>query len=171
MPGLKNFGFGILSVAFISISARAADIERLDADSPTSPYSPIVAVPPGFTTYYIAGMVAKPLKPATNGEPTDWGDITYATKGALEKLKVTMAKKGLTLGDVVQAQIFMAPDPHVGGGIDFKGMNAVWLTYFGTNDQPNKPSRAAFKVASLAGVGPLIEIQCIAAKKSSDSTR
>jgi hypothetical protein len=27
--------------------------------------------------------------------------------------------EALTFGDVVQAHIYMAPDPHVGGGIDF----------------------------------------------------
>ncbi len=30
-----------------------------------------------------------------------------------------MAKAGLTLGDVVQAHVFMAPDPKMNGGMDF----------------------------------------------------
>jgi enamine deaminase RidA (YjgF/YER057c/UK114 family) len=148
------------------LPAQAADIARQAAASPTSPFSEIVAVPAGYTTYYVSGMLAKPKTPAAGGKPADWGDISYATKGALENLKESMAKEGLTFGDVVQAHVFMAPDPHVpGGGIDFAGMNKVWLTYFGTKEQPNKPSRAAFKVASLAAVGPLVEIEFIAAKK------
>ncbi|HVZ27772.1 MAG TPA: Rid family hydrolase [Rhizomicrobium sp.] len=157
---------GLLGVSALCAPAGAADIERLKADSPTSPFSEIVAVPPGYTTYYISGMLAKPLKPAAGGKPADWGDIAYATKGALESLKAQMTKEGLTFGDVVAAHVFMAPDPHVNGGIDFAGMNKVWLTYFGTKDQPNKPSRAAFKVASLASVGPLVEIEFVAAKKA-----
>lgn len=158
---------GLLGAGLLSVPAQAADIARLKADNPKSPFSEIVAVPPGYTTYYISGMLAKPLKPAAGGKPADWGDIGYATKGALENLKASMAMDGLTFGDIVQAHVFMAPDPHVpGGGIDFAGMNKVWLTYFGTKDQPNKPSRAAFKVAGLAAAGPLVEIEFIAAKKA-----
>ena len=167
MQGIKRLALvGLLGAGVFCVPAQAADIDRLKADAPTSPFSEIVAVPPGYTTYYISGMLAKPLKPAAGGKPADWGDIAYATKGALEALKAQMTKEGLTFSDVVQAHVFMAPDPHVGGGIDFAGMNKVWLTYFGTKDQPNKPSRAAFKVASLASVGPLVEIEFIAAKKA-----
>ena len=167
MRGIKRLALlGLLGTVALGAPAGAADIDRLKADSPTSPFSEIVAVPPGYTTYYISGMLAKPLKPAAGGKPADWGDIAYATKGALEALKEQMTKVGLTFGDVVQAHVFMAPDPHVNGGIDFPGMNKVWLTYFGTKDQPNKPSRAAFKVASLAAVGPLVEIEFIAVKKA-----
>jgi enamine deaminase RidA (YjgF/YER057c/UK114 family) len=168
MRGIKTLvSLGLLGASALCAPAQAADIDRLKADSPTSPFSEIVAVPPGYTTYYISGMLAKPLKPAANGKPADWGDIAYATKGALEALKEQMTKEGLSFGDVVQAHVFMAPDPHVpNGGIDFPGMNKVWLTYFGTKEQPNKPSRAAFKVASLAAPGPLVEIEFIAAKKA-----
>ena len=73
---------------------------------------------------------------------------------------------GLGFGDIVQAHVFMAPDPKLNGGMDFMGMNKVWLTYFGTKEQPNKPARAAFKVAALAGPGALLEIEFIAAKKA-----
>jgi enamine deaminase RidA (YjgF/YER057c/UK114 family) len=166
---MKNrTGFFLLALAAAAAfcaPARAADVERLKADAATAPFSEIVAVPPGYTTYYISGMLGNPLKPAAGGKPADWGDIGYATKGALEALKAQMTKEGLTFGDVVQAHVFMAPDPHVGGGIDFPGMNKVWLTYFGTKDQPNKPARAAFKVAGLAAPGPLVEIEFIAVKK------
>jgi enamine deaminase RidA (YjgF/YER057c/UK114 family) len=164
MIGLALLSF--LCGAALTAPARAADIDRLKEDNPNAPFSAIVAVPPGYTTYYVSGMLAKPMKPAANGKPADWGDIGYNTKGALESLKAAMAKEGLGFGDVVAAHVFMAPDPHVGGGIDFAGMNKVWLTYFGTKDQPNKPSRAAFKVASLASNGPLLEIEFIAAKKA-----
>jgi enamine deaminase RidA (YjgF/YER057c/UK114 family) len=167
MRGIKRLVLlALLSGASWCGAAQAADIDRLKADAPTSPFSEIVAVPPGYTTYYISGMLAKPLKPAAGGKPADWGDISYATKGALEALKAQMTKEGVSFGDVVQAHVFMAPDPHVNGGIDFAGMNKVWLTYFGTKEQPNKPSRAAFKVASLANIGPLVEIEFIAVKKA-----
>ncbi len=108
-----------------------------------------------------SGSVATPKSPAANGKPADWGDISYQTKSTLEGLKATMAKMGVGLGDVVQAHVFLTPDA------DFGAMNKVWLTEFGTKDQPNKPARAAFHVQALAGPGPLLEIEFIAAKKVS----
>jgi enamine deaminase RidA (YjgF/YER057c/UK114 family) len=145
--------------------ANAADITRIPEDRPNAPFVALAAVPTGYTTYYISGSVAKPKTPAMNGKQADWGDTAYQTKSTLDNLSATMAKAGLNLGDVVQAHVFMAPDPSKGGAMDFAGMNKVWLTYFGTVKQPNKPARAAFKVAALAGPGALLEIEFIAAKK------
>ena len=147
-------------------AANAAGIERIPEDRPNAPFVALAAVPPGYTTYYVSGSVAKPMTPAANGKPANWGDTAYQTKSTLDNLSATMAKAGLTLGDVVQAHVFMAPDPAKGGEMDFAGMNKVWLTYFGTPKQPNKPARAAFKVAALAGPGALLEIEFIAAKKN-----
>jgi enamine deaminase RidA (YjgF/YER057c/UK114 family) len=146
-------------------SANAADIMRVQEARPNAPFVAIAGVPPGYTTYYISGTTAKPKTPAMNGKPADWGDTAYQTKSTLDNLTAIMAKSGLSFGDIVQAHVFMAPDPSKGGDMDFAGMNKVWLTYFGTPKQPNKPARAAFKVAALAGKGALLEIEFIAAKK------
>lgn len=148
-------------------AANAADLTRLTEPALAgAPFVEAVAVPPGYTTYYVSGSVATPQTPAAGGKPAVWGDIGYQTKSTLDGLKKTMAKLGLTLGDVVQAHVFMAPDPAMKGGMDFAGMNKAWLTEFGTKAQPNKPARAAFKVAALAGEGALLEIEFIAAKKA-----
>ena len=139
---------GTLAATFLvgaMVSANAADIMRVPEDRPNAPFVALAAVPPGYTTFYISGSVAKPKTPAANGKMADWGDTAYQTKSTLDNLSATMAKAGLTLGDVVQAHVFMAPDPSKGGAMDFAGMNKVWLTYFGTPNQPNKPARAAFK--------------------------
>ncbi|HEX4637253.1 MAG TPA: Rid family hydrolase [Rhizomicrobium sp.] len=159
---------GSLAASLIAAAisqASAVDIMRIPEERPNAPFVALAAVPPGYTTFYISGSVAKPKTPAMNGKPADWGDTAYQTKSTLDNLSATMAKAGLTLGDVVQAHVFMAPDPSKGGEMDFPGMNKVWLTYFGTPKQPNKPARAAFKVAALAGPGALLEIEFIAAKK------
>ena len=66
---------------------------------------------------------------------------------------------GLTFGDVVQAHVFLAGDPAKGGKMDFAGMNSSWFKEFGTAAQPNKPARAAFQVAALAGRDALVEIE------------
>jgi enamine deaminase RidA (YjgF/YER057c/UK114 family) len=166
---MKSTHFLMAATAALCITASAAgaaDIMRIPEANPMAPFVELAAVPPGYTTYYISGSVATPKTPAANGKPADWGDITYQTGSVLANLKATMAKAGLTLGDVVQAHVFMAPDPKMNGGMDFMGMNKVWLTEFGTKAQPNKPARAAFKVAALAGPGALLEIEFIAAKKA-----
>ena len=77
-----------------------------------------------------------------------------------------MAKLGLTFGDIVQAHVFLAGDPNKGGKMDFAGMNSSWFKEFGTAEQPNKPARAAFQVAALAGGDALVEIEFIAVKKA-----
>jgi enamine deaminase RidA (YjgF/YER057c/UK114 family) len=43
-------------------------------------------------------------------------------------------------------------------------MNAAYSQFFGTTEQPNKPSRSAVQVAALAAAGPLVEIEVIAVK-------
>ena len=50
--------------------------------------------------------------------------------------------------------------------MDFAGMNSSWFKEFGTAEQPNKPARAAFQVAALAGSDHLVEIEFIAVKKA-----
>jgi enamine deaminase RidA (YjgF/YER057c/UK114 family) len=160
-----------LALSGLTISAatvaEAADVTRLAEPGMTAaPFAEAVAVPPGYTTYYVSGSLATPQKPAAGGKPAVWGDIGYQTRSVLTNLKGTLAKLGLTFGDVVQAHVFMAPDPAMQGGIDFAGMNKVWLTEFGTKDQSNRPARAAFKVAGLASAGPLLEIEFIAVKQA-----
>ena len=152
-------------LACATAQVNAADVMRYPVDRPDAPFVAMAAVPPGLTTYYISGTTSGPKTPAMNGQPADWGDTAYQTKATLDNLAKVMAKAGLTFGDIVQAHVFMAPDPSKGGEMDFAGMNKVWLTYFGTPEQPNKPARAAFKVAALAGKGALLEIEFIAAKK------
>jgi enamine deaminase RidA (YjgF/YER057c/UK114 family) len=109
-------------------------------------------VPAGYDTYYVSGAAGK-------------GDDTAAqTAATLDGLKAQLAKLGLTFGDVVQAHVFLAPDPKT-GKMDFAGMNSSWFKYFGTPDQPNKPARAAFQVGALAGQNAMVEIEFIAVKK------
>jgi enamine deaminase RidA (YjgF/YER057c/UK114 family) len=145
---------------------HAQEVMRVPEAAATAPFAALVAVPPGYTTYYISGSIAAPKTPAADGKPADWGDIAYQTASVLDSLQATMAKAGLDFGNVVQAHVYMAPDPAKGGGMDFAGMNKVWLTRFGTPTQPNKPARAAFKVAALAADGPLLEIEFIAVKRA-----
>ena len=138
--------------------AEAQEIKRIVA-APSALFSSVVAVPPGYTLYFVSGALATPITPAANGQPANWGDSTQQTQSVLNNLKASMGKAGLTFGDVVKATAFMGPD------LDFTAMNKVWQTEFGTAAQPNKPTRAAFHVQALAAPGAQLEIEFIAAKK------
>jgi enamine deaminase RidA (YjgF/YER057c/UK114 family) len=82
----------------------------------------------------------------------------------LNTIKATLARLGLTMSDVVKMTIFMVGDPAKDNKMDFAGMMAGYKQFFGTAEQPNKPSRSAVQVAALAAPGALIEIEVIAAK-------
>jgi len=154
-----------LSLLLIAAPAGAADIVRTPAASPKAPLAAAVTVPAGSTLYFLSGALSAADPKAAPGTTAAFGGDTEAqTIGALTQLKATLAGLGLTLGDVVQAHVFLAGDPAKGGDIDFAGLNAGWNQFFGTADQPNKPARATVKVAALVVPGALVEIEVTAAK-------
>jgi enamine deaminase RidA (YjgF/YER057c/UK114 family) len=116
-------------------------------------------------TLYVAGQMASPITPAdpAKGTPAAYGDTKAQTLSALKTIETILKTQGLTLADVVQMDVFLAPDPAT-GKMDFAGMNAAYSTYFGTPEQPNKPVRAAMQVAALATSWGLVEIQVVAVK-------
>jgi enamine deaminase RidA (YjgF/YER057c/UK114 family) len=147
-----------IALSGLATAAQAQEISRTVAN-PNALFASVVAVPPGYTLYFVSGALPAPVTPAANGQPANWGDSTQQTQSVLNTLKASMAKAGLTFGDVVKATAFMGPD------LDFQAMNKVWQTEFGTPAQPNKPARAAFHVQALAAPGAQLEIEFIAAKK------
>jgi enamine deaminase RidA (YjgF/YER057c/UK114 family) len=116
-------------------------------------------------TLYVAGQMASPVTTAdkTKGTPAVYGDTKTQALSALATIEKILKSQGLTMGDVVQMDVFLAPDPAT-GKMDFAGMNEAYSTYFGTADQPNKPVRAAMQVAALATSWGLVEIQVVAVK-------
>jgi enamine deaminase RidA (YjgF/YER057c/UK114 family) len=154
---------------FAFTAVHAQNVERLPGN-PALPFIPGIKVPAGYDTYYFSGATATVVDTgAPKGSYQSFGDIATQTRSALDSLKASLAKFGLTFGDVVQARVFMSPDPSQGGGVDFAAMSKVWLTEFGSPAQPNKPVRAAVEVAGLIGPGLLIEIEMIAVKKASSN--
>ena len=148
---VKYGAFAVLGLGLVASGALAADVMH-NQENAKAPFASSVMVPAGYDTYYVSGAAGK-------GANTE--EQAAAT---LEDLKGQLAKLGLTFGDVVQAHVFLAPDPAT-GKMDFAGMNKSWFKYFGTADQPNKPARAAFQVGALAGP-TMVEIEFIAVKKA-----
>jgi len=156
----------LLAAAALIASAgavHAAELKRIGA--PNSPISEAVVVPPGSTTIYVSGITPKPVTPAANGAPAVFGDIKAQTTSALTQISDILKDEHMTMGDVAMMRIYMAADST--GAIDTAGMNAVFRTFFGTTDQPNKPSRVTFQVARLVNPALLIEIEAQAAKAPS----
>jgi enamine deaminase RidA (YjgF/YER057c/UK114 family) len=150
---LKYGSLAVLGASLFISGASAADVMH-NQESAKAPFASSVMVPGGYNTFYISG---------STGKGADTAEQTAAT---LAGLKAQMAKLGLTFGDIVQAHVFLAGDPNKGGKMDFAGMNSSWFKEFGTAEQPNKPARAAFQVAALAGSDALVEIEFIAVKKA-----
>jgi enamine deaminase RidA (YjgF/YER057c/UK114 family) len=83
-------------------------------------------------------------------------------------IQAVLKDQGLTMGDIVEMQVFMVGDPAKGGNLDFAGMNAAYAKFFGTPDQPNRPVRAAgLQLEHLASANGLVEIMTIAVKSAS----
>jgi enamine deaminase RidA (YjgF/YER057c/UK114 family) len=68
------------------------------------------------------------------------------------------------MGDVVKMQVFLVGDPAKGGKMDFAGFMDGYTQYFGTEAQPNLPSRSVMQVAALAAPGFLVEIEVTAVR-------
>ncbi len=169
---MKSFQKTALSVSFAAVllcgavtAASAQGIQRIYGENAASPIAAAVSVPPGYTTFYISGALPKPVTPAANGQPANFGDTATQTRSVLDGLKAVMEKQGIGFGDVVAAHVFLSETA------DFPAMNKVWATEFGTAAQPNKPARAAFRTYALVLPGADLEIEFIAAKKVGGKTK
>jgi enamine deaminase RidA (YjgF/YER057c/UK114 family) len=130
------------------------------------PIASVVTVPPGATTYYLSGLPASVSNPnAPKGSVESYGDTKTQTISALTSIKGVLAEQGLTMGDVVSMHVFVVGDPAKDGKMDFAGMMEGYTQFFGTKEQPNKPSRTTVQVSSLVGPGQLVEIEVVAAHK------
>lgn len=118
------------------------------------PISSGAVVPAGFETFYLSGIPGAPSA----------GDTRAQTFDALTKLGAVLKERGYGYGDVVNVKVYLVGDPTKGGAMDFAGMNAAFKTFFGTPEQPHKPSRVTVQVAGLALPGSLVEIEMTAAR-------
>ena len=115
-------------------------------------------------TLYLSGQLASPVTPADAAKGTEavYGDTKTQSLSALTKIQALLKEQGLDMKDVVKMTVFLAGDPKNSGKLDFPGLQASYLQFFGTADQPNKPARSAMQVAALAAPWALVEIEVIA---------
>jgi enamine deaminase RidA (YjgF/YER057c/UK114 family) len=117
-------------------------------------------------TLYVSGQLGSPVTPAdpAKGTPAVYGDTKAQATSEFLKIQAILKDQGLTMGDVVNMHVYMAGDPAKDGKLDFAGLQAAYTQFFGTADQPNKPTRAAMQVAALAAPWALVEIEVIAVR-------
>src|SRR5579859_3178444 len=150
----------MLAVALAGCVQQSGPVTRTGAA--TAMISSTTTVPVGYETIYLSGMTGT-LPTPQGGTPPDSGDTETQAVRALEKIKAALADQGLGLGDVVMMHAYLAADPATGRG-DGKGWGAAYSKFFGTADQPNKPSRTSVTV-TLGSPVAKIEIETIAVRK------
>lgn len=165
-PLLTRMAAGVsLALLQLATPAHADDIRRTASPTSQVPLSTTVSVPAGSRIVFFSGNLADVADPAApKGSIAAYGNTTTQVTSILKKFEKLLAAEGLTLGDVVKVNVFMAGDPELGGKMDFAGLNAAYGQYFGTAAQPNKPVRTALQVYALPMPGGLVEIEMTAAK-------
>lgn len=142
-----------LSLAATAQAAPAPMVKYVASPSPASPISSGAIVPGGSELFFVSGIPGDPKA----------GDTAAQTVDSLTKLAKVLTDNGYTLADVVNAKVYLVADPAT-GKMDFMGMNGSFKKFFGTADEPNKPSRVTVQIAALAAPGSLVEIELVAAK-------
>lgn len=69
----------------------------------------------------------------------------------------------MDMGDVVKMTVFLVGVPELEGRMDSAAMNEVFRSFFGTAEQPNRPTRSTIQVAALGRPGMYVEIEAVAA--------
>ena len=152
----------LLSAA--TLAQAESTIERHLNEGSTFPIAKAVTLKAGTDIIYLSGTV-----PAAFDETKDKNSVAYfgtmeqQTVSVLTRIESRLGDLGLTMKDVVKMQAFLVPDKTTQQA-DFSGFMKGYTQFFGTQAQPNLPSRSALNVHSLVNPGWLIEIEVVAAK-------
>lgn len=153
------------ALGFIAInSASAGDIVRHKIPGSNFPIALGVEIPPDATVIYVSGQgPAIADETATRGTFAAYGNTETQTVSTLNRVKGALEAMGLQMSDVFKMQVFLVGDPDNNNRLDFGGFMEGYTQFFGTEEQPNLPSRSVMEVAALANPGWLVEIEVTAA--------
>jgi len=156
----------VLCVGIAAVGQSGEKVERMPMSNPDLPIAGAVVVPEGYDTIYVSGHIPKVANPsAAKGSTEMYGDTKTQTMSVLQQIEDLLTTQGLKMADVVMVHVFLVGDPANGGKMDFAAMNAGFLQFFGSKQQPNKPARSTVQVVALAAPGALVEIEAIAVRK------
>lgn len=145
------------------LAAFAEDVIRHKTPGSDFPIARAVEVPAGKTTVYLSGMV--PSIADQDADPASaeaWGDTEAQTVSVLNNIDAVLKDLDLTMADVVKMQVFLvAPE---GERADFDGFMKGYTQFFGTEAQPDLPSRSAMIVEALVHPRWLVEIEVTAVR-------
>ncbi|GAA0599721.1 RidA family protein [Paenochrobactrum glaciei] len=149
----------------LSGQAFAQDVIRHKAPGSTFPIAQAVEVPAGKTTVYLSGAVPTVVdEKAEKNTIAAYGDTKSQTETVLKSIEKSLASLDLKMSDVIKMQVFLVGDPEKGGKMDFAGFMEGYTQFFGTEAQPNLPSRSVMQVAALASPAWLVEIEVTAVR-------
>lgn len=158
---------GVAATSFLALASQAglaADSGVIrNGNAPGRPILSSVEVPASKNLVFLSGQVPSPTNPDAPREQQTLGDMETQTMSVLKKIDDHLKSIGLTMGDVVKAQAFLVADPKT-GLVDRDGFNKAFAKYFGTEAQPNKPTRSAFVIAGLGSPTMFVEIEVMAVR-------
>src|SRR5476649_1709591 len=114
---------GLLIIAPVAGAATLpAPVTRAYAMA-DAPIASVVAVPPGYTTLYLSGMIPAVTHPdADKGSLAAFGTTEEQTESVIGKIQTALQAQGADLKDIVSMRVYLAGDPANGGKMDFAGM-------------------------------------------------
>lgn len=146
------------------VFAHPTEVTRVYAN-PNAPIAGATIVPAGATLIFLSGALPSVADPAAApGTIAAYGDTETQTISTLNGIKSRLEALGLGLGDVVSMTVYLVGAPENEGRMDFAGMMKGYRAFFGTEDQPHRPSRSTVQVSALAGAGFLVEIEVTASR-------
>lgn len=150
-------------LAVATAGLASAEVIRHTTPGSTFPILRAVEIPPEATLVYLSGTVPGVSNPdAAEGSAEAFGDTKTQTISVLERIAANLESLDLEMGDVVKMQVYLVADES--GAMDFGGFMEGYVQFFGTEDQPNLPTRSVFEVAGLANPHWLVEIEVVAVR-------
>jgi enamine deaminase RidA (YjgF/YER057c/UK114 family) len=121
-------------------------------------------VPAGTELTFHSGLLPRPADPDADPSSREFlGDTYTQTMSVLQQFEASLKEKGMGLGNIIKMNVYLVGDPELDGKMDFAGFMRAYSQFFGTEEQPHLPARAAIQIAGLAR-GAFIEIEVIAAR-------
>lgn len=165
---MKKTGLGAAILAAglaLAGNAQADEVVRYRTPNSDSPVALAVEVPAGKATVHLSGAVPEVMDvKADKNSMAAYGDTRTQTESVLKTIDKVLSGLDLKMGDVVRMRVFLVGDPAKGGRMDFAGFIEGYSQFFGTEAQPNLPSRSVVQVAGLVNPGFLVEIEVTAVR-------
>ncbi|MFD2739977.1 RidA family protein [Sulfitobacter aestuarii] len=147
--------------------AQGSEVVRHPLPDSDFPILQAVEVPADATLVYLSGTVPEVADDtAAEDAPERFGDTATQTVSVFDSIEKKLTALDLDMGDVIKMQVYLVA-PEGSDAMDFKGFMEGYTQYFGTEEQPELPTRSVFAVAGLANPSWLVEIEVVAVRPGS----